>query len=277
MHAVYFGTDADEIANAAGGPPHMETTFAPGLLNTDTTYYWRVDTFNSAEWVTGPLWSFATRPEIPLPSDPNLVLWYTFDEGAGTNALDWSGHGNHGKLFGPQWLDYGWIGDGGLNFADEGTPYVAITNMSYDDSNYPEVTVCAWIRTNSPNHQVIASFDRSEFWRLEINTDIAGAPVSDGQIGWHVMTDSGNQQVDYGSSTRVDDGQWHHVCGVFDNGRMTIYIDGNPEPSAAGASAFGDEITRFGFIGTGSEATENKGPRSPSTVIWTRFAFMIRR
>jgi hypothetical protein len=263
MHAVYFGTDANEVANATGGPPRMETAFAPGLLNADTTYYWRVDTFNGAEWVKGPLWSFGTMPEIPLASDPNLVLWYTFDEGAGTNALDWSGHGNHGKLFGPQWLDYGWIGDGALNFADEGTPYVAIKNMSYNDANNPEVTVCAWIRISDPNHKVVASFDRSEFWRLEINTDIADAPVSDGQVGWHVMTSSGDQQVDYGSSTRVDDGQWHHVCGVFDNGRLTIYIDGNPEPSAVGAPTFGDEITRFGFIGTGSEATEFDGEQGP--------------
>jgi hypothetical protein len=135
--------------------------------------------------------------------------------------------------------------------------------MSYNDANNPEVTVCAWIHTSDPNHQMIASFDRSEFWRLEINTDIADAPVSDGQIGWHVMTNSGDQQVDYGSRTRVDDGQWHHVCGVFDNGRLTIYIDGNPEPSAVGAPTFGDEVTRFGFIGVGSEATEFNGIQGP--------------
>jgi hypothetical protein len=262
MHAVYFGTDAGEVDSAAGAPPYMETTYEPGLLNAVTAYYWRVDTFNGAEWIKGPLWSFTTMPEIPL-ADPNLVLWYTFNEGAGTNALDWSGHGNHGKLFGPQWLDHGWIGQSALNFGEEGSPYVAIKNMSYTDANNPEVTVCAWIHTSDPNHQMIASFDRSEFWRLEINTDIADAPVSDGQVGWHVMTNSGDQQVDYGSRTRVDDGQWHHVCGVFDNGRLTIYIDGNPEPSAVGAPTFGDEVTRFGFIGVGSEATEFNGIQGP--------------
>jgi len=263
MHAVYFGTDAGEVDNAAGAPPHIGSMFDPGLLNADTTYYWRVDTFNGAEWIKGPLWNFTTMPDIPLAADPNLVLWYTFNEGAGTNALDWSGHGNHGKLFGPQWLDYGWIGQSALHFVGEDSPYVAIRNMSYNDAHNPEVTVCAWISTSDPNHQVIASFDRNEFWRLEINTDIADAPVSDGQIGWHVMTSSGDQQVDYGSLTRVDDGQWHHVCGVFDNGRLTIYIDGNPEPSAVGAPTFGDEVTRFGFIGVGSEATEFNGIQGP--------------
>ena len=255
MHAVYFGTNADEIANAADGPPHMEATFAPGLLNVETTYYWRVDTFNGAEWVTGPLWSFTTRPEIPPPSDPNLILWYKFGEGVGTNALDWSGHGNHGKLFGPQWSDSSWVSDSALDFTDD-TSYVAIKNMSYNDANSTEVTVCSWIRTSDPNDQYIVSFDRNEYWRLQVNGEVA----TDGQVGWHVWTSDG--QNDYGSLTRVDDGFWHHVCGVFDNGISTIYIDGLPEPSAFGGNTFGSgDETRFGFLGANSEATEFNGIR----------------
>jgi len=66
------------------------------------------------------------------------------------------------------------------------------------------------------------------------------------------MTSSG--QVDYGSVTRVDDGRWHHVTGVFDNGTLTIYIDGVAEPSASGGSTFGSGNTRYGFIGANSEA-----------------------
>ncbi|MHC4569399.1 MAG: LamG domain-containing protein, partial [Planctomycetota bacterium] len=66
------------------------------------------------------------------------------------------------------------------------------------------------------------------------------------------MTSSG--QVDYGSLTRVDDGAWHHVCGVFDNGRLTIFIDGLAEPSATGGSTFGTGNLRPGIIGGNSEA-----------------------
>jgi len=263
MHAVYFGTDAVEVENAAGAPPHIGTaTFDPGLLSTDTTYYWRVDTFNGAEWVKGYLWSFTTMPEIPL-TDPNLVLWYTFDEGAGTNVTDASGHGNHGKLFGPQWTSLGWIGESSLDFSQDENSYVAIKNMHYDNSaGLTKITVCAWIRTSDPNDQFIASFDRNEYWRLQINGEVA----TDGQVGWHVWTDQG--QNDYGSFTRVDDGQWHHVCGVFDNGWSTIYIDGKPEPSSKLGSTFGrGRAVRYGFIGTNSEATTFNGIRTPSTPI----------
>ena len=257
MHAVYFGTDGGEVDSAAGAPPYMETTYDPGLLNADTAYYWRVDTFNGAEWIKGPLWSFTTMPEIPL-ADPNLILLYKFNEGAGTNALDWSGHGNHGKLMGnPQWVA-GYDGSA-LNLGSGN--YVAIQNLHYDNaSEIPGVTVCAWIRTNSGVDQIIASYDRNEYWRLQINGEVA----TDGQVGWHVWTSDG--QNDYGSFTRVDDGQWHHVCGVFDRGWSTIYIDGKPEPSSRLGSGLGrGRDIRYGYVGLGSESTSfNAIPRTPA-------------
>jgi len=262
MHAVFFGTDANEVANAAGAPPHMETTYDPGLLTADTTYYWRVDTFNGAEWITGPLWSFGTMPVIPGTDDPNLVARWKLDEGAGTNALDASGHGNHGKLFGPQWSGPSWIGDSALNFAEDDASYVAIQNMNYSNVTDSEVTVTAWIRTSDPNDQYIASFDRNEYWRLQVNGEVA----TEGQVGWHVWTSTG--QLDYGSITRVDDGFWHHVCGVFDNGQSTIFIDGLPEPSAFGGNTFGSgDETRFGFLSANSEATDFNGNRGDGSGI----------
>ncbi|MHC4433660.1 MAG: LamG domain-containing protein [Planctomycetota bacterium] len=125
--------------------------------------------------------------------------------------------------------------------------------MSYAETDLTEVTVSAWIRTSSPANQHIASFDRNEYWRLQLAGE-AGGP---GLLGWSVMTSSG--QVDYGSTRRVDDGQWHHVAGVFDNGALTMYIDAGAENSVFGGSTFGTGTTRFGFVGIGSEATEFDG------------------
>lgn len=36
------------------------------------------------------------------------------------------------------------------------------------------------------------------------------------------------------STTLCHDGQWHHVCGTFDNGKIKLYIDGVLEGSATG-------------------------------------------
>jgi len=74
------------------------------------------------------------------------------------------------------------------------------------------------------------------------------------------MTSTGGQ-TDLSSVTRVDDGLWHHVCGVFDNGRMIIYIDGLFERSISGGSTFGTGNTRFGLLGANCEAATFNGSR----------------
>jgi hypothetical protein len=158
-------------------------------------------------------------------------------------------------MVGDEWIG-GAVG-GALNF-DGNNDYVAIQNLHYDSGGHAEISVTAWIRTSNSGNQIIASYDRNEYWRLEIN----GSGAGPGQVGWDVYTSTG--QVDYGSVTRVDDGSWHHVASVFDNGTLIIYIDGNPETPTSGGSTFGRGIrTRYGFLGVGSEATSfdgNKGP-----------------
>jgi len=259
LHTVYFGDNFDDVNNAVVGLPQSETTYTPGTLELDKVYYWRVDEFDGVATYKGDVWSFKTLPVIPI-TDPNLVGWWTFDEGMGTTALDWSGHGNHGTLFGPEWAIPGFLGDAALNFGGGGS--VAIQNMHYNSTDNTGVTVCAWIRTEIWSQQYIASFDRDQYWRLAINLNGVGP----GQVGWHVMTSSG--QIDYGSVTRVDDGLWHHVCGVFDNGRLIIYIDGFAEPSTSGGATFGSDTMRYGFIGANSEATSFNGSRGGGSPVF---------
>jgi len=63
LFSVYFGTDPAEVANTTGAAPSGKMTFDPGPLELDTTYYWRVDSFDGAEWRRGNVWSFnTTRP-----------------------------------------------------------------------------------------------------------------------------------------------------------------------------------------------------------------------
>ncbi|MGE5293291.1 MAG: PA14 domain-containing protein [Solirubrobacterales bacterium] len=68
QHEVYFGDDAAAVAAADASSPLFKgsqdgTTFEPGDLEWNKTYYWRVDEVNPAEpdspWV-GRVWSFTT-------------------------------------------------------------------------------------------------------------------------------------------------------------------------------------------------------------------------
>jgi hypothetical protein len=69
-HEIYFGTDKDAVRNADTGAPEYKgtsdlgaETFDPGMLEWDSTYYWRVDEVNdtnpNSPWM-GLVWSFTT-------------------------------------------------------------------------------------------------------------------------------------------------------------------------------------------------------------------------
>jgi len=60
LHTVYFGDNFDDVNNAAGGLPQGDTTFDPGTLEPETTYYWRVDEFDPPTIHKGDVWSFTT-------------------------------------------------------------------------------------------------------------------------------------------------------------------------------------------------------------------------
>ncbi|HUU17986.1 MAG TPA: hypothetical protein VMW72_12610 [Sedimentisphaerales bacterium] len=61
-HEVYFGANAASLELKGSGNLGSES-YEPGLLEWNTTYYWRIDEANNANadspW-TGPLWSFTT-------------------------------------------------------------------------------------------------------------------------------------------------------------------------------------------------------------------------
>jgi len=105
LHNAYFGDNFDDVNNATGAIPNAIATYTPAALELDKTYYWRIDEFDGTQTLKGNVWSFKTMPDIPV-TDPNLICWWTLEEGSGTNVLDWSGHGNHGSVNDdPKWVD----------------------------------------------------------------------------------------------------------------------------------------------------------------------------
>ena len=60
-HDVYFGRSSP--------PPFIgnqtATTFDPGIMAGNTTYYWRVDEVNPSWTTTGTVWTFRTAAGLP--------------------------------------------------------------------------------------------------------------------------------------------------------------------------------------------------------------------
>ncbi len=213
LHTVYFGENFDDVNNAAGGIPQGTATYTLHPLELDKTYYWRVDEFDAVKTYKGDLWSFRTQPLIQI-SDPNLVAWWKLDEGSGNNALDWSGHGNHGQLRGgPQWLS-GYDGFA-LEF-DGSDDYVNFGNPSDLPSGTSARSMCGWAKTDTVAagwHWIAAygSPGTSQAMFIGINgVDLYGGGYGD----------------DVFQSNFWQIGVWYHICLTYDGTTARLYTDG---------------------------------------------------
>ncbi len=70
-HGIYFGTDSLLGSGTFKGIQSGDT-FDPDTLQLSTTYYWRVDEYNSGGTTTGPVWKFTTESS-PLAAPDNLA------------------------------------------------------------------------------------------------------------------------------------------------------------------------------------------------------------
>jgi len=138
LHYFYFGDDYDVVSNAAGGMPWGASTYSPGTLDLEKTYYWRVDAFHGFETIKGDIWSFSTPGAIgsPMPSngavDVTQVLSLTW---AASDSAD-----SHQVYFGTD--------EGAVRSADTASPqYKGSKNLgseSYDPGKLQWDTAYYW-------------------------------------------------------------------------------------------------------------------------------------
>lgn len=143
--------------------------------------------------------------------DPNLVGHWRLD----ANAFDSTG-GNHGTLFGdPTWLNdpnRGWCldldGDGDyIDLGDD--PSLTFTQ---------QITLACWIRVRAFDRNWNAIVTKGDDWVLARTRD-------DDRVAFLCLglMDGGWPEV---YSRNVNDGEWHHIAGVYDGANLYIYQDG---------------------------------------------------
>lgn len=151
--------------------------------------------------------------------DKPMVAWWKLDDFDGSIAVDSSGNNLHGRLHGnPQWDD-GRV-CGALVFDDE-DDYIDCGVSSLFDLT-EAITVACWIKIQyfSHAHQtIIAKGKRS--WRLQRFQ--YGERIEFGCTGVDVETNTWGNVI---GKTRISDGLWHHVVGVYDGNRLCLYVDG---------------------------------------------------
>jgi hypothetical protein len=249
FHDVYFGTNPDSLPLVSYR--QTATTYDPALAN-DTTYYWRIDEVNDTPSLTiwpGEVWSFTTRPDIPI-TDPNLIGWWKLDDDEGTIAVDWSGYYNRGTLMpdvnGPVWTD-GILG-GALQF-DGIDDYVNCGNAaSLNEPNRTgQVTLSAWVKTNDcgngQHNEYIAKGDHSYAIKHFSGNNIQFF-IYDGT--WYTA----NYPVDSSFN-----GTWHHLAGTYDGSQLKLYIDGELKATTAHVGHIASETANVN-LGRNTDVTD---------------------
>jgi hypothetical protein len=104
--------------------------------------------------------------------------------------------------------------------------FITIPNESRFDIT-TNITLSAWVQVDSIKalwQAIITKGDNT--YRLHCDTALKAAVFSTSTFAAN-QTDTVLNSL-Y-SKTRIDDHQWHFICGVFDGSVMRIYIDGNLE------------------------------------------------
>jgi hypothetical protein len=170
--------------------------------------------------------------------DPNLVGWWTLDDGSGSVAKDSSGNGRDGTLLGaPQWIA-GKIGAGALSFdgvddvvqvAD--APALALSNA---------LTLSAWVKLNNfSTYYFIVDKQPSGTAGTNYPGNYEFRTTPAGLVQFGHQTSQGTDFTFYDSASGLTAGRWTHVVvTVVKAGQVKFYIDGTPAGSVAQSMNF---------------------------------------
>ena len=185
-----------------------------------------------------------TRPIVLPPQlDPSCVLCLL--PMRGQRWHDYSGHGNHGTIYGASWTSKGRLGPA-LSF-DGVDDYVRCPPYQFTN----QCTVEAWVQT---------------FGILDTVDLIARQPSASNDWGvpdlW-VRQSTGNFEFHIGTTTQelisssavVQPNIWYHVVGVYDGTKMYLYVNGKSDATPVSQSGNMAGYWKWFYISRYSEAT----------------------
>jgi hypothetical protein len=212
-HDLYFGTDFNEVndADINDSTVYMGSqdanywdvsNYNSNGLDSNTTYYWRIDEVTASATTKGDVWAFQT---------PILVDWWKFDESNGAVAHDSAGTHN-GFVSGATWTT-GHI-NGALSFD-------GINDSVYCGGvNYDNITVSAWMKTSTQGALVSNRYTSSGSgtWYTLFSNAIEIGDNSQG--GYKYLYFDTND-------TNTLDNAWHHIVYTKSGITHAIYVDGS--------------------------------------------------
>ena len=195
--------------------------------------------------------SFLLTTQVSAAADPNLKLWYQFNETSGTTIVDSSGNSNSGTLVGGASLGNSSVSLNGTNGAvkipDNLT--VGVTNIT--------ITAAVLVDTANTNPSWIFSFGSVADAGTAGSKYLGLLPDSNGQFRFALGTDRWNGEQSAGRSGSLSKGVWKNVALTIsknsgdNNYTGLLYEDGAEvaRKTDMTVSANGLGNTLFNYIG----------------------------
>jgi len=192
-HDVYFGLDKAAVAAATTSTADIyrgrqradETSFDPGSLDANTTYYWRIDEIDNANTVIGTVWSFTTAAGLVIDD----MDAYTDDEGS--------------RIY-ETWEDGLTTGDNGSMVGYESAPFAERSIVHSPGQSMP----LAFDNTKAPYYsEARRTFDTAQNWTVGGGSVLSlfarGKTTSDAAVVYVYLEDSAGKSavVSYPDST----------------------------------------------------------------------------
>jgi len=113
-HKVYFSENYNDVKDGIGGIAQSASSYTPGRLDFNTTYYWRVDEVNGPPDYTvyeGSVWSFTTEPFAYAIKNITATASSQAAGRGPENTVNGSGLDGSGLLHGKDADDNMWMSD----------------------------------------------------------------------------------------------------------------------------------------------------------------------
>jgi hypothetical protein len=159
-----------------------------------------------------------TIEDPPMPVDPDLIGWWTFDEGAGDQVADLSGKNHRGKLVGStQWAD-GKIG-GGLQLAG-GKSGVEVADAE-DLRIAGDLTMAIWVKRTTESGDWVCILGRGT-----MNERNYGLWLEAGTRRWMYQQYGGAGPINVWGTKLIEQDQWIHLAVTIEGSLVRVYYNG---------------------------------------------------
>jgi serine/threonine protein kinase/Flp pilus assembly protein TadD len=179
-----------------------------------------------------------------------MVAWWKFDQAKDKTIPDSSGNDLHGQLVGDAKIVSDPLRGKVLSLDGHGDWVDCGNHIRFDITD--EISLTAWIKVHEfdKSKQVVIAKGGST-WRLRRELRTNGI-----EFGCTRLDASRNPSGTLGAKMNINDGKWHHLAGVYDGAKASVYVDGQliaSSPARGNMNITNDRV----FIGANSHNIRN--------------------